>query len=549
VVFINILGLNTLLHDVGCGLITNNTINYAIEEERLSRIKHHEGFLFGGGAPELSMNKCLKKINYKIENVAFGWDVNYFKSLKLFYGNLYNLIIPLTNKRLLNESSCSIFKLFFYYKRYFDFVKKIKRNIKNVYFVPHHLAHSASVYRTSGYKKCNVLVLDASGEKSSISLYIGKKGSLQLFKDFQLSSSIGNLYHSVTRLISMGYYGEGKTMGLAPYGKVDKKFELIQLNKNNFKIDYHKLLRIAILLNKKNSLELKRNIAATLQAELEETTLMLAEQLYEQTGYKNLCVAGGVALNCKMNSALLNSDFVNNIYTSSAPHDAGVALGAALEVAIQQGHKFNILNHAYLGPKYSKSEIEMELKKSNLKFEYYSDIEGIAAELISEGYIIGWFQGRMEFGPRALGNRSILANPTNPKIADKVNDIKHRERWRPLAPSILEEKVGKYFEKPYPSPFMSLTFQVKKEKQKEIPAVTHIDGSARVQTVNRRSNPQFYKLIKEFKKLSGVPLVLNTSFNDKDEPIVMSPKDAIASYKNMALDFLIIGNYLVKKNG
>jgi len=271
VVVINILGLNTSSIDIGCGLITNNTINLAIEEERLSRIKHHKGFLFGGGAPELSMSKCIKEINDKLENVAFGWDINFFNSLKLSYGHLYSIIISLISKKLLKESKGIASKRIFSYIKYNNFIKKIKKSSKNVYFIPHHLAHSASAYRVSGYKKCNILVLDASGEKSSISLYIGEKGNLQLFKDFPLTSSLGNLYRSVTRLIGMGYYGEGNTMGLAPYGRVEKRFELIQLNKGNFKINYSKLVKIALLLNKKNNPELKRNIAATLQAKLEET--------------------------------------------------------------------------------------------------------------------------------------------------------------------------------------------------------------------------------------------------------------------------------------
>ena len=306
---------------------------------------------------------------------------------------------------------------------------------------------------------------------------------------------------------------------------------------------------MALMLNGNISLKLKRSIAATLQFSLEETATMLAEEVFEHTGYRNLCMAGGVALNCKMNSVILNSDFVNKIYIPSAPNDSGVALGAAIEVATQQGYRFKKLDHAYLGLVYYKNEIVKELKRSGLSFEYSEDIERIAAELISQGKIIGWFQGKMEFGPRALGNRSILADPTDPKIADKVNDIKHRERWRPLAPSILEEKMGNYFEKPYPSPFMSLTFQVKGEKQKEIPSVTHVDGSSRVQTVNKKANPKFYKLIKKFHNLTGVPLVLNTSFNDSGQPIVMTPKDAIESFRSMNLNFLIIGNYLIKKNG
>ncbi|MFH1642427.1 MAG: carbamoyltransferase C-terminal domain-containing protein [Nanoarchaeota archaeon] len=546
---IKIIGLNVLSYDACSALITDNTIKTAIEEERLSKIKHHSGFLLGGSAPELSMKRCMKNRNLDYENIAFGWDINYLKYLKDSCGNIYNAIASSVNKKLFSESRSFIFKSLLGYRRYLNFIKKIKKQGKNTYFIPHHLAHCAHAYRTSGFKKSNILVLDSYGEKSSISLFIGEKNEIGLFKEFPFTHSLGNLYKLVTRLIGMGYHGEGKTMGLASYGKVDKRYNLIGLSEDNLKINRQKLLKLALLLNKRVSFKLKSNIAATLQNRLEETAILLAEQLYNHTGYKKLCIAGGVALNCKMNSALLNSDFLNDICIPSAPNDAGVALGSALQMAFQQGYRFKKLDHAYLGPEYSDKEIKTELIKSNLEFEYFTDISGIAAEMISKGEVIAWFQGRMEFGPRALGNRSILADPTNPKIKDKVNDTKHRERWRPLSPSVLADKMSKYFDTPYKSPFMSLTFQVKEEKRTEIPSVTHIDGSARVQTVNKKNNLKFYKLIKEFEKINGIPLVLNTSFNDCGQPIVMTPKDAIETFNRMNLDRLIIGNYLINKNG
>ena len=545
----NIVGMQEFGHDTSAVLLEDNKIKLAIEEERINRIKHSDGFNLGGEAPLNSFKYCSSVAKNSIDKYSFGWD---FTSKRIFNLIKRGILNKITRQRV-GMYGFPIRKLVYGHtiglwkrKKFFDSFDKSK-----IRFVDHHLAHAASSYRCSGFKNANILIIDGAGEESSTSLYAGKDGRIDKLKSFPAVNSLGQLYENITSLLGMGMFGEGKTMGLASYGKYDSALsDILEVNKRGYLVNWNKIKKLNKYKRKDGKITKEHeDIAATLQVSLEKAVLNLAELLYDQTGYKNLCLGGGVALNCKMNSVILNSDFVKNIYVPSSPNDAGVALGAALEIAAQNGQRFKKLNHAYLGPEYSDREIETELKRSNLKFESREDVERVAAELISRGNVIGWFQGRMEFGPRALGNRSILADPTNLKIADKVNDIKHRERWRPLAPSVLDEKKGKYFKKSYSSPFMSLAFQVKEEKQKEIPAVTHIDGSARVQTVNKETNPKFYKLIREFYKITGTPVVLNTSFNDMGQPIVMTPKDAIESFKKMRLDCLILGNCLLHKNG
>jgi len=334
---------------------------------------------------------------------------------------------------------------------------------------------------------------------------------------------------------------------LASYAQPKKNYSFVKLNSKGYFIDYNRYQKINF---RKLTFQKKADIAASLQHSLNKVTLSLVKELYEITGYKNLCLAGGVALNCSMNSFLLNSDYVKNIFIQPAANDAGTALGAALELAHSEGIKFKEMKHAYLGPSYTNEQIKAALKKSKLNYNYYKDIEGKAAELLSKEKILAWFQGKMEFGPRALGNRSILADPSSKEIRDKVNKIKQRELWRPLAPSILEEQAKNYFINTVKSPFMTLTFRVKPEKKQEIEGVIHIDDTARLQTVSKETNKTFYNLVKDFYKLKGLPLLLNTSFNSRGIPIVMAPDDAISEFiklNKLGMDYLVIGNYLVEK--
>ncbi|MCK4240109.1 MAG: carbamoyl transferase, partial [Candidatus Atribacteria bacterium] len=270
--------------------------------------------------------------------------------------------------------------------------------------------------------------------------------------------------------------------------------------------------------------------------------------LHDETGIRRFCLAGGSALNCVGNGKLLEQDFVDEIFIQPAASDDGTAIGAAYLLYTAEHKSRFKMEHAYWGPEYSNEEVEEVLKKFDFKFDYYDDIEGIVAELLNRGEIVGRFQGRMEIGPRALGNRSILANPTIPEMADEVNiKVKHREPWRPFAPSMLEESAKEYLKNSYPSPFMILSSKVIEEKQKEIPAVVHVDGTTRAQTVTKKINQRYYRLISEFEKVSGVPVILNTSLNDRGEPIVCSPFDAINTFKKTGLTYLAIENYMVRK--
>ena len=391
-------------------------------------------------------------------------------------------------------------------------------------------------------------------------------------------------------------------MGLSSYGKAtyDLSF-IIGINSNSYKINnpinknfgYFKLFKLALkhrklegyikdnldiprgyalskkgvstitypfgdLLNEKFGYNSKKemhsftqreaDIAASIQKAYENALISVATKLHEESGIMSYALAGGCALNCLANYALLKSEnVVNDIFIQPAANDAGSALGAAL----LESAKYNKVNykmeHAYFGPEYNNDHIKYILDKSQPSYSYYEDIAGTAAELLSKGKVIAWFQGRMEFGPRALGNRSILSMPCGKETKNKVNKIKRRELWRPFGPSILVEESKKWLIDGKDSPFMTLCFDVIESKREEVPAIVHIDGTTRPQTVSKENNLLYYKLIKEFNKLTGIPMLLNTSFNDKAEPIVCSPEDAVRNFNKMELDYLAIGNFLVKK--
>lgn len=526
-----ILGLNSHSHDVSSVLIKENKIIFAIEEERLSGWKHHGGFFFGDDS-KLSRNYCLNldNLNGHSYKLVESWNLNKIDS---FYRR---------------------FKNFSYYPRYFFEQLQLMPNYFRYYNkihehngINHHLSHAASSFRVCNFNKSNILVIDGAGETESSSLFFSSGKDIELIKNYHKLNSLGWLYREMSHLFGFGEFGAGKIMALTGYGQIDKKLlGLINFKGDDYFVNWGLFNRLRKL---KLNFKQKSNIATTLQFLLEKTSLKLVKQIYENTGYKTLCLAGGVSLNCKMNSVLLNSDYVNKIFIQPAAHDAGAALGAALELNYLTNDIAKIKDfNDYLGFDYSNEEIKLELRKSRLKFEYYKDIEGVAAELIANGSVIGFFQGRLEFGPRALGNRSILASPSSKEISDKVNKLKHRELWRPLAPAILENKGTKYVKKYHPSPYMTIAFDVKGDKKEEIKGVVHVDGTARIQTVTKKQNKPFYNLLKAYEKITTIPVLLNTSFNDRGQPIVCSPKDAIKTFLKMKLDALVIGNYLVKLN-
>jgi len=559
-----ILGLSGLISEnPSAALLKDGELIAAVEEERFNRIKHSQGYPF----PENSIKFCLDYAGMTLDDVdkiAIGWasPSDHFK-LQVFMG-LKRPMLFLNAKAWLES-----------YKKTsnHDFYKD-----KRISYYIHHLSHCSSTFHVSGFDKANIISMDGKGEATSTMLAEGKNSrDIKVLKEYTPLNSIGALYEAFTDYLGFKRHShEGKVMGLASYGRpIYDISPIIKFSKNSYSCEtperYFSMLRNVgkklkgerinsfreLLIEnfgkarKKNEPITKRheNIAATIQFIQEKTVIKLAKSLYERNGIRNFCLAGGSSLNCSSNGVLAEQDFVENIFVQPASSDAGTAIGAAFLEWIKLTKKKSDfkMKTAYYGPEYDNKEILKELKKSNLKYDYYKDISGVVANLISKGKIVGWFQGRMEIGPRALGNRSILADPTKENTKKRVNiQVKHRENWRPFAPSILSEAADEYLENVRHDPFMILSFRVKKEKWKEIPSVVHIDGTTRPQTVRKEDNPKYYKLIKEFGKISGTPVVLNTSFNDKEEPLVCSPKDALSCLKRTNLDFLAMGNYLVK---
>lgn len=539
-------GLNrSFFHDSSACLLKDGKIVAFVEQERFDRVKHSHRF------PKEAIEYCLRTAGIgmgDVDEVAMDSVPRDF--LKSSFSRINKSFFTVDNMygRALN---------FGIYAQNFRFLRAMKKIFpkKELWQIPHHLSHAASTYYVSGFKKANILTVDGRGENESTVFYFGDDGKIEKKwgRNYFDNHSFGVCYGIATQIIKMGKFGEGKTMGLAPYGKPTIDFsDTINYNGSSKKAlaDFSRV-RTKFSKFARTGEEIKdihKNLAASLQESLENTLVKITQEITDQTGNNNLCLAGGVALNCKANGTLIAQDFVKNIYVQPAAGDDGGALGSALQVYASLGYKPKFkMEHAYWGPEFSNDEIKSELKQSGFSYEYHDDISGTAAELIGKHEIVGWFQGRMEVGPRALGNRSILSNPTTKKMTDKVNDVKRRERWRPLAPSILEEAMGEYFENPYPSPFMILSFQVKDNKIKEVPAIVHVDGSTRPQSVTKRTNRRYYDLIKNFEKISSTPIVMNTSFNDRGEPIVCTPKEALNTFKKSQLKYLAIGNFLVKK--
>lgn len=430
---------------------------------------------------------------------------------------------------------------------YFNMVKNVGfyfGSAPKITHIQHHLTHAYSSFPLSGFSSGHTFNMDAVGERTST--MVGEfSDKLKVLLDSD--HSLGYLYTRFTQWLGFdGADGEGTVMGLAPYGK--PVYDLSEFarpaNPLYAKCDYKDIIarfgprRIGAMEEK------HKNIAASLQSTLEKIIIHMVEKY----NVERLCMAGGVALNCVANGRLIEENYVKDIFVQPASSDAGGALGAAIYLAMQDGHRFDKMEHIYYGPSYTNDQIKKVLNLCNVQYEYHKDIAGVAAELVAKDKIIGWFQGRMEAGPRALGNRSILANPCNPKMKDIINNrIKHREPWRPFCPSVLNEDRKKYFERDYESPFMILAFHVKEEMRKEIPSVVHIDGTARPQTVTRKQNLLYHKFLENIKKETGHGVVINTSFNIKGEPITCRPEDAIRCFFGTGLDALCLGNYLIKK--
>lgn len=560
----NILGIAAYpLNSAAC-ILRDGNIVAAIEEERLSRVKNDGSF------PYLAIKECLKiaKISLKdLDSVGFFMDP---KEL------LFKRFIYRSGKIIESPYHSMGYMLYDVYTT-LNFIHELKALIKGtkakLKFVNHHISHAASSFFASPYEEAAILTMDYQGETISTWLGMGREREISNFHKVHFPHSLGTLYAALT--YHLGFKvgeDEYKVMGLASFGKPKFKevFEKIVILEPNgsFRINleyfnYQVFGRFRGYLSEKliSQIGKRRNpdepieerhadIAASLQYVLEKVVLHLADFLHEKSGSDNLCLAGGVALNCTMNGRLIKDSKFKHIFLQPSSHDAGGSLGSALYIynQINKQKRLPEVESAYLGPEFSLEEIEKELIGNKINFKKAENIAKTTAELLSMGKIVGWFQGKMEFGPRALGNRSILADPTFSDMKDKINQcIKFREEFRPFAPSVLEEKASEYFDIDQKSPFMQFVVKVHDEKKQVIPAVTHVDGTARVQTVSRKTNGLYYSLIEEFQKIKGVPVILNTSFNIRGEPIVCSPKDALRCFYSCGLDYLVMGKYLISK--
>ncbi len=552
-----IFGINSYAHDSSAALVTEDgRVIAAAEEERFTRKKHTGDF------PQQAIGFCLKYAGLEwrdISQVAFSFDpwLQFRKRI------LYSLR-TFPKSLQFGRHSSALFQPFF--------LKQKLPGKFRLHFVNHHQAHAASTFFTSSFERSAILTVDGAGEWATTVLSKGEGNKITPLEEINYPHSLGFLYGAITQFLGFRpCYDEGKVMALAAYGHptFTKQFEkLIHLNPDgNFRLDlqyfefqwgstcwYSRKMSELLGPSRKvgDPLEARHyDLAATLQAVIEKALLGLARRIHQLTGLDDLCLAGGVALNCTANGMLLKESPFKRIFVQPASGDGGTSLGAALWVAHQRlKSRKGETAHTYLGPDFNDPEIETALLNGRLAYQRIGEIEDRVAELLSEGKNIGWFQGRMEFGPRALGARSILADPRDGTKRDYLNKkIKARESFRPFGPSVLEEDAHEVFEIGQKSPFMLFATQVRSKIKSLIPAVVHQDGSSRIQTVSKESSPRYWKLIQAFKKRTGIPLILNTSFNLKDEPIVCRPQDAVNSFQKSELDYLAIGSFLARRNG
>jgi carbamoyltransferase len=593
-----LLGVSAFYHDSAACLIKNGDLIAAAQEERFTRKKHDPSF------PHHAIAYCLKEAKIdasEIVNVTF-YEKPFLKFERILETYLafapkgfssFVKAMPVWIKEKLFQKSILIKELNI----------ALGDNIKwgeRLLFSEHHLSHAASAFYPSPFKSAAVLTLDGVGEWTTTSLAIGKGKDLKVLKEIHFPHSLGLLYSAFTYYTGFRVNsGEYKVMGLAPYGE-PKYAELIKekliniAEDGSFQLDmsYFNFATGLTMTNKKfhdlfgglprtlesDPTQREMDLAASIQKVTEDVVVKLAQNIAEKTGEKNLCLAGGVALNCVINGVLLRKKIFDNIWIQPAAGDAGGALGAALSSwFLHCGNERKIssqrdeMKGSYLGPSFNDYEVEAELIECGARYKKISDeqIFEKVASAIADEKAVGWMQGRMEFGPRALGNRSIIADPRSPVIQKQLNlKVKYRESFRPFAPSVLNEYVSDWFEQYTESPYMLFVADVRKEKclkmtkqqdsmfgidklnipRSTIPAVTHVDYSARIQTVHKDTNPRYHALISKFKEKTGCPIVVNTSFNVRGEPIVCSPTDAFKCFMGTELDLLVIGNFLLTKD-
>ncbi|MGQ9597785.1 MAG: carbamoyltransferase family protein [Anaerolineae bacterium] len=561
----NILGINWGAHDSAAALVQEGRVIAAAEEERFNRIKHAPY-----AYPLRAAHYCLKEggIDVKdLDEIVFsfhptlGLGASLGHALRFFPRGAFFILAESVRRAWYAGSGL-----------YSDYVLHLNRRTRR-HWVDHHLAHAASAYFASPFDQAAILVVDGVGEWPVTTFYRAEGPHIKRLRSFSLPHSIGFCYSAFTEYMGMEPFdAEYKVMGLAAYGDPARHRtlfrQIIQLEPEgsyrldlsffNFQYDYGReqwygprMIEVFGPSCPPDELPGPRfaDIAASLQERVEEVIFHMANWLHKSTGLPNLCLAGGVALNSVANGKLWRRGPFQHLYVQGAAHDAGCALGAALYRA-NAVHRLprQEMRHLYYGPGYTTSEVEKVLRASRMPFQVVDDPAETAAQRLAANQIVGWFQGRMEFGPRALGNRSILADPRQPDMKDRINAaIKFREPFRPFAPSVLAERSQDYFVEIDDSPFMILVTDVRPERRASVPAITHADGTGRLHTVERQVNPLFWQLIHRFEELTGVPLVLNTSFNVRGQPIINTPGEALATFYTSGLDVLIMDHFLVEK--
>ncbi len=560
-----ILGISCYYHDSGAVLLKDGKVVFAAQEERYTRKKQDEDL------PIHVIEKALHSEGITINDIdAIGF---YEKPMLKFFDRILHTYFRTWPRGFFQYQMAM--KEWMHTKLWFpQHIEKELGYKGKIFYIQHHESHAASSFYCSGFEDAAIVTVDGVGEWATTTIGHGKGKDITLKKEIHFPHSLGLLYSAITYYLGFKVNSaEYKIMGLAPYGEpkyVDEMRELItikddgsfKLNMKYFSYDYglrmtgKKIEKLFGQPTRKGESELTqfhKDVAASLQKITEEAMLAICKHAKDITGASNLCLSGGVALNCVANGEILRSNIFNDMFVQPASGDAGGALGVALSIWHKQfnGKRMPKIEHVYWGTQYTDHEIEALLKEENIPYKKFDDSSQLittCSQLLEGENVIGWFQGRMEFGPRALGNRSIIADARNKENWQKVNlKIKFRESFRPFAPTVLEEDVHQYFDLDKSSPYMLLVADVKKDKREVIPAVTHVDGSARIQTINHSQNPKYYDLIAAFKKSTDCSVVINTSFNVRGEPIVESPRDALNCFLNTHMDYLVLGNILLKK--
>lgn len=560
-----VLGISCYYHDAGAALVKDGQLVAAAEEERFNRKKHYSDF------PTLAVQYCLKEAGITIDDVDYiGF---YEKPLVKFQRILETILAQWPRTYMSWVKAMPIWLLT--KLRIGSTIQNELGVDKEIYYCQHHLSHAASAFLVSPFEKAAIITADGVGEWTTTGWGVGEGSEIHIKKEIRFPHSVGLLFSAITAYLGFRVNdAEWKVMGLAPYGEpkyLDKFRELVDLRDDgsfrlnmkyfaygysttrSFTSEWEKLFGRPQRPRETELDQFHSDIAHSGQKMVEEIMVKMANHVHKETGMDNLCIAGGVGLNCVANWRILQETGFKDIYIQPAAGDSGGALGTAFylyNTVLKNPRQF-VMRHAYWGPSFSDEEILAAVNERELSYEYFDreeDLLNKTAEMIDNGKVIGWFQGRLEFGPRALGARSLVADARNPKMKDIINaKVKFREAFRPFAPSVLKEHAHEYFEMPegMDAPFMLLVPKVRKEMHQVLPAITHEDGTGRVQTVTDQDNGRYYRLIKAFGDRTGVPVVINTSFNVRGEPIVCTPKDAVHTFLNTGIDAVVMGNYVL----